>query len=64
MAKILRKSRGSISKFQYFFSQKSILRHYYFQNVKDGIQTRVYNISKDRINYSSQFISAKVKKIL
>ena len=34
------------------------------QNVKDGIQIQVYNIINESVNYSSQFISVKVKKNL
>ena len=64
MAKILRKSQGSISKTKCFIGQKSILRHYYIQNVKDGIQIRVYKVSKEREPHFSQFHSVKVKKIL
>ena len=53
MAKILRKSQGSISKIQCFVGQNSILRHYYIQNLKDGIQIRVCKINKEK---ATQFI--------
>ena len=42
----------------------SIFRHYYIQNVKDGIQIRVYKINKEWVAPLSQFISAKIKEIL
>ena len=38
--------------------------HYCIQNVKDVIQTHVYNIINYSVNHSSQFISVKVKKKL
>ena len=38
--------------------------HYCIQNVKDGIQIRVYKINKESVTHCSQFISVKVKKIL
>ena len=34
------------------------------QNVKDGIQIRVYNINNVSVNYFSKFTSEKVKKNL
>ena len=34
------------------------------QNVKDRIQIQVYKIINESVNYSSQFISVKVKKTL
>ena len=40
------------------------LHHYYIQNIKDGIQIRVYMISTETVTHFSQCISAKVKKIL
>ena len=64
MVKILRKSRSSISKIKCFLDQKSILRHYCIQNVKDGIQIRVYWINNESETHLSQFISVKVKKNL
>ena len=64
MAKILRKSRGSVSKLCAFIGQNSILRHCYIQDVEDGIQIRVYKISKECVAHFSHFISVKVKKIL
>jgi len=39
-------------------------RRYCSQNVKDGIQIQVYNISNESVNHSIQFISEKVKKKL
>ena len=42
MVKILRKSHenheAQVPEFSVFIGQKSIFRHYYIQNVKDGIQ--------------------------
>jgi len=34
------------------------------QNVKNGIQIRVYTINKESIAHSSQLVSVKVQKIL
>ena len=42
--------------------QKLIFRHYYMQNVKDGIQIQEYNINNECLSHFSQFISEKVKK--
>ena len=41
-----------------------MFHHYCIQNVKDGIQIRVYKINKESVTNFSQFISAKVKKHL
>ena len=48
-----------------------MLRHYYIQNVKGGIQIRVYSylygaykINEESVIHFSQFISIKVKNIL
>ena len=46
-----------------FVGQKSIIRHCYIQNSKDGIQIRVYKINKESLTHFSQFILVKVKKI-
>ena len=43
-----------------FIGQKSIFRRYCIQNVKDGIQIQVYNISNEIVNHFSQFILVKV----
>ena len=51
-------------KYSVFIGQKSVFRHYCNQNIKDGIQTQVYNIINESVNLSSQFISVKVKKNL
>ena len=61
---ILRKSQGSISKLKYFCWTKSILRNYYIQNNKDGIQHQVYKINKESVTHFWRFISVKVKKIV
>ena len=53
-----------MSKIKCFIGQKSVFRRYCIQNVKDGIQIQVYNISNESVNHSSQFISVKVKKNL
>ena len=37
---------------------------YCIQNVKDGIQIHVYNITNESVNHFSQVISVKVKKHL
>ena len=47
-----------------FISQKSVFRRYCIQNVKDGIQIQVYNITNESVNHFSQFVSVKVKKNL
>jgi len=59
-----RESEGLISKLSVFVVQTSILRHYYIQNVKDGIQIRVYKINMGSASLFSQSISVKVEKIL
>ena len=64
MVKILRKSRGSVTKIKCFYWPKSIFRHYCIQNVKDGIQIQVYTINNEIVNHLSQFILMKVKKNL
>ena len=61
MVKLLRKSRGSISKNQSFLGQKSIFLHYYTQHVKDWIQIQVYNINNEMVNHFGQFILVNVK---
>ena len=43
MTKMLRKS----VKTSVFMGQKSILHHYYIQNVIDGIESQVYTINKE-----------------
>ena len=58
MAKILRKSKGSISKLSVFVGQKLIL-HTNIQNVKDEIQIQV---CKEIVTHVCQFISVKVQK--
>ena len=62
MAKI--KSQYFFSKLRSFVCQNSILRHCYIQDVEDGIQIRVYKISKECVAHFSHFISVKVQKIL
>ena len=41
-----------------------MFRCYCIQNVKDGIQIKVYNIDKESVTHFSQFISVKAKKKL
>ena len=58
--------------FSVFIGQKSIFCRYCIQNVKDRIQTQVYNelytqvynVNNESVNHFSQFISVKVKKTL
>ena len=38
--------------------------YYCIQNLKGGIQSRVYKINEDSLTHSNQFISVKVNKIL
>ena len=68
MVKVLRKPQenheAQIPKFSVFIGQKSILRHYSIQNVKNGIQIHVYNINNECLIHSSQLTLEKVKKIL
>ena len=68
MVKILRTSlesrKAQFPKSSVFIGQKSIIRRYCIQNVKDGIQIHVYNIINDSVTHSSQFISVKVRKNL
>ena len=62
--KIVRKSRGSISpNLSVFIGQKSVLRRYSIQTVKDGIHIQVYNSNNENINHFSQLLSVKIKKI-
>ena len=63
MIKILRKSRGSVSKSKFFIDQKSIFRHFGIRNVKDGTQIRVCKINNESVIHLSQFISVKHRKI-
>ena len=64
MVKILRKSRGSISKIECFYSPEIYISSLLHQNVKDGIQIQIYNIDNECLTQFSQFISEKVKKNL
>ena len=41
-----------------------MFRRYCIQSVKDGIQSQVYNINNESVNYFSQFISVKATKTL
>ena len=53
-----------MSKLNIFVGQKSIVRHYCIQNVKDGIQIQAYNINNECVTHFGQLISEKVKKNL
>ena len=57
MVKILRKSQENhevqFPKLSAFIGQKSIFRHYYIQNVKDGIQIQVCNINNECLTHFS-----------
>ena len=68
MAIILRKSQenheAQFPNLSIFVGQKSILRHYSIQNVKDGIQIRLYKLCKESVTHFSQFFSLKIRKIL
>ena len=63
LKKILRKSRGSISKSKCFIGQNSIFRRSCINNIKDGIQIQVYNINNDTAYHFSQYITVKIEKI-
>ena len=63
------KSKDNLNKAQFIKvsilgSQKFTLCHYYIQNVKNGIQIRVYKINKESVPHFRQLISVKVNKIL
>ena len=63
MTKILRTSRGLVSKSKSFYWPKMVKNRYFvIQNVKDETQIRVYKINNERIIHFSHFISVKVKK--
>ena len=64
MPKSYENHKAQFAKLNVFVGQKSISCHYYIQNVKDGIEFRVYTIDKESATQFSQFISVKVKKIL
>ena len=68
MVNIIKKSeehrKAQFPKLSIFAGQKSILLHYYIQNVKDRIQIRLLKRNKESVNHFSQFISVKVKKTL
>jgi len=53
----LKSSQGSISRITHFCWPEFDIRHYYVQNIKDGIQENV-------TTHFSQFISVKIKKNL
>ena len=53
-----------MSKLRYFSCQKSILRHYYIQNIKDRTKIRVHKIKKRRVTRFSQFTSVTVNETL
>ena len=59
MAKILRNCReyheGQCRKLSIFIGQNSMFHHYYSQNIKDGIQIRVYKINNESVTHFSQF---------
>ena len=62
-------SKDNLNKAQFikvsiFGGQKFTLRHYYIQNVKNGIQIRVYKINKESVPHFRQLISVNVTKIL
>ena len=56
--------KSQFPKLTVFLGQKTIFRHDYIQNVKDGIQIQVNKINKDSATNCSLFISVKVEKIL
>jgi len=68
MAKTPRKSwenhMAQFPKIYAFVGQKPVSRHCCIQNVKDGIHIGVYEINKEKVTHSSQFISVEVKEIL
>ena len=53
--------KAQLPKFSIFVGKKSTLRHYYIQNVEDGIQIQVYKANKESVTHFSQFISVKFR---
>ena len=51
-------------KLKVFAGQKSMLRHYCIQNVKERVYIQICNIGKGRVSHFSQFVLVKVRKIL
>ena len=60
--KSLHSHKAEFPKFSVFIGQRSMLRHYYIQNVKNESQIRVYKVNKEIATHSSQFTSVKVMK--
>ena len=54
--KFLENHKAQLPKVSAFIGQKSRLRHYYMQNVKDRFQIPVYMIYKEKLTNLSQFI--------
>ena len=48
-------------KISVFIWPNLMLRHYFIQNVIDGIQIRINIINNESVNHFSQFILIKVK---
>ena len=61
-------NRGKLTNIVLYFESlnrpKHHNSHYYIQNVKDGIQIRVYKRNKESATHFSQFVSAKFKTLL
>ena len=51
--------KAKYPKLSVFVGQKSILHHYYIQNVKGGIQIRVYTIKKESTTHFSPVYISK-----
>ena len=64
MVNILENHEAQFPTFSVFIGRKSIFHRYCIQNVNDGIQTQLYNIDHESVNYFSQLISVKVMKDL
>ena len=62
LKKIVKNQEVQFPKLSVFIGQKSVFRRYYIQNVKDGIQIQVHNVSKESVSHFNQFVSVKVKK--
>ena len=54
--------KAQFPKLNFFVDHKSILHHYYIQNVKDGIQIRAYEIMKESVTHFSRFILVKTSE--
>ena len=57
-------SEAQFPNFSGFVGQKSIFRHYFIQNVKNGIQIQAYHSNNETVAHFGQFILVKGKSNL